>query len=529
MKKRQALVLTLLSLALILLGLLVRRRLWVRFDLTKNRTYTISPVSRNLYAEIPDQVRITYFVSARLASSYPVPGEIEDLLREYAAYSRGKIRVNVRDPAKADMLEAVENIGIRGRQIDIVERDEAGIATVYSGILIEYLEKAEVIPWVFALDTLEYDLSSRIRSMIRERDRRVGIMLGDSRRRWDQDFAYVDQALRRSGFSLRPLGPGDEIPDALPVLFVIGGAEELDERALYRIDRYIRRGGMVLFALDGVHVDVQGNLAARTLRDGGLLAMLASYGAAVRGELVLDQAAHTLQYQTGTAAGVTQIRMIRYPHWIGILEENGNPEHPVSARFGGIDLFWPSPIDLSPPPGVEGTPLFTTTAEAWIMKDNFITNPDESRFFAGDAEESRGKQIMGVSLSGIFPSWFGGRPMPVREGSSEELPVMPVEASPSRLIVIGDTDFASSFMQYTGGGGNIDFIIQALDWLGNDEDIIEIRNRRSFGGRLNRITDPVKKLRAMAFTEILNVGLIPFSVIAAGFVITRRRRRSGDV
>ena len=63
MTKKQVTIITVLSIAAIVLGLLVSRRLWFRLDLTKNHTYTISGVSKNLYTEIPDQVRITYFLS----------------------------------------------------------------------------------------------------------------------------------------------------------------------------------------------------------------------------------------------------------------------------------------------------------------------------------------------------------------------------------------------------------------------------------------------------------------------------------
>ena len=525
MTKKQVFTLSLLSIAALVLGILVSRRLWVRLDLTRDKAYTISPVSRNLYLEIPDQVRITYYLSDKLASIHPMPGEVTDLLREYAANSHGKIRLTVRDPSKANLADQVERLGILPQQIQTVEKDQASVATVYTGILIEYLDKIEILPVVFSLDTLEYDLTSRIRTMIRGSERQLGVIMGDSYRQWREDFGYLNQFFTETGYRIRLIVPGEAIPDTLPVLLVLGGMEAFDDWALYRIDRYIQVGGKVLFALEGVFVDTKGNLEARVIEDQGLLEMVAAYGAAVKKELALDRSSLTLQYQTRTPGGAVQTRITRYPHWIGILRENGNGQHPVSARFGGADLFWPSPLELQPPESVEGFSLFTTTDEAWSMKDDFFTNPDVAYLFERDASETRGKKIMAAALSGIFPSWFSGAAKPLREGAEDELPDMPAEPRPSRIIVIGDTDMASSLMSAALGQRNLNFLLQAVDWLGNDDDIIGIRGRSAQMGRLDLISDPQKKAGAMRFAQILNVIIVPLLVIFLGLGAAWRRKR----
>ena len=210
---------------------------------------------------------------------------------------------------------------------------------------------------------------------MRESERQLGVIAGDSFRQWNQDYPYLNQAFAGAGYRVRLIAPGDEIPDTLPALFVLGGAEDLDHWALYRIDRYIQQGGKVLFALEGIHVDTQnGTLEARPLDDRGLLEMVASYGVTVRPELALDRAALHLEYQTRSAGGIVVLRSVVYPHWIGVLGENGNRSHPLGAGFGGLDLYWPSPLELHGGEGVEALPLFTSTAEAWVMRNEFYTS-----------------------------------------------------------------------------------------------------------------------------------------------------------
>jgi gliding-associated putative ABC transporter substrate-binding component GldG len=534
MTKKQTTTLSILIVIVIAMTLLVSRRLWFRLDLTKGKSYTISAVSRSLHNEIPDQIRLTYYLSDKLKSIHPLPGEIEDLLREYAGFSRGKIQLTVRDPAKANIAEQIEQLGILPQQIQTVEQDQASVTTVYTGIVIEYLDQIDVLPMVFSLETLEYDLTSRIRALVRGSARLLGVIVGDNPQRWNENYRQLQSAYMQAGYQLRLIAAGEEIGDAIPALLVLGGAESLGEAALYQIDRYIQTGGKVFFSVKGVYVDTEtGSLEARLLDDLGLLDMLSRYGAVVLPEIVMDRSSLTMQYQTRTPNGAIQYRITRNPQWIRVLGENSNPAHPVSANFGGLDLYWASPLEFNAPEGVEADYLFTSTANAWSMREPFYTNPEVSYMLERDAAETMGVKTLGISLSGVFPSWFADKPLPQSE-DGEELPPMPAQAKPARVIVVGETDFATSFLGVTNGQRNLDFMVQAADWLCNDDDIIQIRSRSSQSERLDKITDSGKKASAMRRAQVINVFVMPALVIIAGLFFALRRRtkakeRSNDV
>jgi gliding-associated putative ABC transporter substrate-binding component GldG len=510
-------------LAIIALTFLVSRRLWFRLDLTKGKNYTISAVSRNLHNEIPDKVRITYYLSDKLKAIHPLPGEIEDLLMEYAGFSRGKIQLSVKDPAKAKLADVVEQLGIIPQQIQTVEQDQASVVTVYTGIVIEYLDDIQVMPVVFSLETLEYDLTSRIRSMVRGSSRLLGVLHDGDTRRFSENYQYLMSAFVQAGYQIRLLNPGEEIPETVPAIIALDGVESFDDTCLYRLDNFIQNGGKVLFTVKGVYINTDSDISARPVYDRGLLTMLSSYGVTVLPEIVMDRTALTMQYQTRSPSGGVQVRITRYPQWIRVLGENGNPAHPVSAKFSGLDMYWASPLELREAEGVEALPLFITTNEAWSMREPFFTSPEMPMMFTRDAPDTSGAKILGASLTGIFPSWFAGRPKPEQEDGSE-LPDIPAEAKPSRLVIAGDTDFATALMNVTGAQRNIDFLIQAADWLSNDDDIIGIRSRETRSNRLDRIIDPVKKAAAMRLAQLVNVFLIPLLVIIAGILLAWRRR-----
>jgi ABC-type uncharacterized transport system involved in gliding motility auxiliary subunit len=454
MNKKQTVIITTLSLVIFALVLLLSQRVWTRVDLTKYKSWTISPVSKKIASELEDELRITYFVTEKLKELYGFPGEISDLIEEYVNFSHGKISFMSRDPAKAGLEQQLAEIGIPYQEFQVVEKDQASFSNVYTGILIEYQGRQEVLPFVFRLDTLEYEITNRIRALVRDSEKALGILVADTQNSFNGDNQYsgLSQYLTRAGYKVRNINPGDEIPDTLSSLFVISGAESLDEWALYRIDRYIQTGGKVLFAAKSVSVSTNGAFLAEKINDNGLLAMLSSYGVNVEYSLALD--ASSLSMLAPNPTGQSGLRAVmRYPFFIRVIPEDVNIDHPVTSTFNSLDLYWPNTLNINVPEGIESATLFTTTDSGWEQKDEFVIDPQMSFQWAQDKEKTQGKKILGVSLSGQFNSFFKDKQKPVREGADEILPDMPEKASPSRIIVVGNADFLI---------GNYDFIFNSF-------------------------------------------------------------------
>lgn len=557
MTKKQEIIITILSSAAILLTLLLSSRLWFRLDLTEGKLYTISQASRSLARDIPDQIKISYFLSEKLQQLYPEPGEIIDLIREYVTYSRGKIRFTVRDPAKDGVEDEMQRLGIYPRQIQSIDHNEATITSVYSGILIEYVDKIDVIPFVFSLETLEYDLTSRIRTMVSGKIREIGIIAADSAKTLDRNYRNLSGILKNSGYRLREIYQNElinsEIPDGLSEIIVIGGVDTLNDEAVYSIDRYIQNGGKAFFILENFTPSTEsGSLELRPLEqtaaeNGGLLALLSSYGVEVRRALVLDKSCLTITYQSASAGGSPVIRLIRYPFWVSVTRGGGNPVHPITSTFAGLDLFWPNPLDLHDVEGIEAVPLLFSTKDAWLMTRDFTINPERAFQFNLEEGATRGEKILGVALSGRFPpyslkggetppslqpSQAAGRPAPssATPPSGGESPATPPAVltaekpgAESRIVVIGNNEFVND--EYLDSERNLSFFLSAADWLANDDDIISIRSRAYGVNRLDKIIDADKKYAAMTFSRVLNTVVIPAAVLIFAVIFALKRRK----
>ncbi|MDR2468074.1 MAG: GldG family protein [Spirochaetaceae bacterium] len=532
MDKKQTIVITTLSLIILVLILLISGRIWTRIDLTENKSWTISPVSKQLADEMTDEVRITYFVTDKLKQLYGFPGEIKDLITEYVSFSQGKISYAERDPAKFGLVEKMEELGIPAQELQVIEKDQASFSNFYTGILIEYQDKQEVLPFVYRLDTLEYDITNRIRSLIREKERTLGIIIGDVNNAFNTDNQYQNfqRTLTQAGYRVRTIPVGDEIPDTLNMLFVIGNANTFDDWALYRIDRYIQLGGKVFFAVRSVTVSAAANFLASDMEGTQLLEMLKSYGVEIQPALALDPA--SLNMIGPPAAGRGGLRtLMRYPFFVHVLEKNANTGHPITSVFGGLDLYWPSPITIKPQENVETTWLFTTTEEAWLQESEFIVDPQMALRFGENADTSRGVKQLGVTMNGTFPSYWRTLSRPVRENSDETLPDLPAEPSPARLVVVGNAEFLMGNVdfvsnRFTQTQPNLDFAVLAADWLSNDDDIISIRNRTPATPLLDKIIDDAERAAAFGFARLLNLVFIPLVVLTAGVLLSWRRKKA---
>ncbi len=507
-KKRFEIITTVLFVLIVVFAALIAVRFFRRADITENKVYTISGVSKNLFTEIPEQVHITYYRSEKLTALSSIPEQVEDLLYEYSAHSRGKITVEVIDPAERGIEQEAEALGIVPQQIEVLERNERSLAIIYTGIVIRYLDDYSSLPFVGQIETLEYELTTNIRSLLEDRERVIGIVLGDLSRSLQQDYSMLMAGLQEQ-FEVRELPLGEPIPDDIPAVIVVGN-QNIQKENLEPIDSYLMSGGSICFLADAVAVNLQANLAAVPVEDNALLEMLETYGVTVEPKLVLDTFNREFRVPARLFGNIAWQIIGPYPHWVVILGENVSKENPITARFGGVDLLWPNPLNIEPPEGVESQELIKSSEESWLMEDNFNTNPYEAPMFEITKGESQGQYVLGAVMTGEFPSHFSDR-----------------ISEPTRVLVIGDSDFISNIVQYSDSLYNVGFIQNAGEWLTNDDDLIRIKTRSVRDMRLNKISDPERKSRAYLFSVVLNIVVIPVIVILLGirrFTVRRKKQ-----
>ncbi len=524
-KLKEITILVLVLIIFVLVGLNTNR-FFTRIDLTANKEFTISKVSKELFREIPERVNIVYYVSDKLRRLYTFPQRIIDLLNEYAAYSHGKIVVSIIDPTKTGDTATAQSLGVAPQQIEVVEKNERSVAMVYTGIVIEYLDRHETLPVVASTGTLEYELTSKIRRIVKNEHEKVGIIIASPDRTYDNYRSMVSQL--SANFEVSQITPGKSIPSDISLLIVIGDGG-FDNYDVYPIDQYLMKGGKILFLVDGIRIDMRNNLKATKIEKSPILDMLKTYGIDVKRELVLDKYNKTFRIPR-QLFGQTMWQIIgKYPEWITISSENVSHKNPITARFQGLDLYWASPLVWEKKTGLKAEALIKTTKQAWVMKKKFMTNPYQADMLNYIGTENRGQYTLAYTVSGTFNSFFADKSVPKREGEktpwAKEKKVD--KSKKTRIIVVGDSDFPSSLLQYTDAFYNIDFVENCSTWLTNDSDLLTIKTRVVRDMRLNKIQDPKKRITMALLTEVVNVIFVPLLVILYGVFrfLSRKRQR----
>ncbi len=72
-----------------------------RFDLTKEKRYTLSPATKNLLRNLDDEIRIDVFFKGKYPAGFQkIVNSVQEFLQEAREYAHGKMKINFSDPMK---------------------------------------------------------------------------------------------------------------------------------------------------------------------------------------------------------------------------------------------------------------------------------------------------------------------------------------------------------------------------------------------------------------------------------------------
>ena len=144
-------------------------------DFTEKQIHTLSDGTKAILGELDTPVVIRYYASRN--TDY-MPEElklhmrrVDDLIKEYASLSKGKLRIENLDPQPDTDAEDSANLdGINGQRMD----DQ----NLYFGLAVSCLDKTSVIPFLDPREEtmLEYQLSKAIAEVTTPVKPKIGIM-----------------------------------------------------------------------------------------------------------------------------------------------------------------------------------------------------------------------------------------------------------------------------------------------------------------------------------------------------------------
>lgn len=503
----------------------ISNRLFTRIDLTKNKSYTLSGISKEIVKNLNDKVVVRAYFSDNLPAPYNnVSRDVKDLLSDYRSYSKGNldyefVSTSNEETETNETVKEAQKFGIQPVQLQVFENDKYEVKRVLMGLVINYIGKSETIPFVQNASNLEYELTSRIKKLSTEKKIKIGFLTGHGEYEYSK-FNTINSTLS-SNYEVVPvnLGSNSPVPDDIKVLIVFGPKSEFPEWHKYLIDQYIMRGGNVAWLINKMVPNFQQEIALATVQDNKLDDMLFNYGIKINGDMVRDVQCSPVTVQTQIGFPI----QISYPYFP--LISNINREISAFQNIQGLTLPFASSLDLTAAEGkgIDVIPILTSSDKSG-KSDNFVVINFEqfqnlSKKAADSIFNSKGF-VMGATYTGMFNSFYAGKPVPQdTAANSQPMNIEQKNQSEkvSKLLVIGDADFANE--ENRPQRDNLIFFINMVDYLADDVGLTEIRSKDVSEAPIQE-TSPATK----SFIKYFNLLFPPVAVIIVGLYYWSRKK-----
>lgn len=542
-----------LMIFIIIMANLIFSSVFIRWDLTEDKRYSLAEVSKQSMEDLEAPV----FVSVYLEGEFPAKIKqfqeaIRTLLLELGQYSGADFEFEFVDPARQpELQEALAQRGYSPIPVRVkVSATEERQQLMYPIALMRYrdrelyvdLLKGSVYPnrevnFEKGEADLEYKVVSAIRGLTSEEQSIVAVLQGHGEispeafaRNFGSELTNVHN-LYKFDMSKQP---GQSISPDIDVVMVLQPTEPFSERDKYELDQYLIRGGSILWVLNHEKVDLdlyERRSTLSQLYELNLDDMFMGYGFKINYDLIQDlQCERTELFQEGPSGGsFSTAPWIYYPMVYEF------PEHPINRNAEAALLRYASSIDTFSQPGVRKQVFLQSSSQSRVQKgrqfidlNTLISTPPPEALF-----RNQGNRIVGLSLDGIFESGFVGR-----ENSevllSEQAPNPPTArfgarnnpAAPGKMVVLSDGNFLQSksfrgkpspFLPYD----NQTILLNAIDYLAGDAALTSIRSREIVVRRLDKekVTNYVLSVR------LVNLVFPVLSIMLFGFWRHWKRRK----
>ena len=432
-----------------------------RWDLTAAQQYTLSDQTKKVLQGLTKPVKATVFARTEDFERF------RTRLEEYQYQSR-QFEVEYVDPEKRPSL---------------AERlKESALGT----IVLEYEGRVQRVT-----SDAEQDLTNGLIKIIQGKQHKVFFSQGHGERdptgADERGYGAVAKELGSDNFVAEPLVLlQQEVPADASVLVIAGPTSDLLPPEVEKLKAYLEKGGKLLVLIDPPQKPDAPPLT-------NLLGLLKEWSVDVGNNAVLDP----MSQLRGADASVP----IAGPPY---------PSHAITSTFRMQTAFpYARQVKgLEPPAGGRSATTFVQSGRnSWAESDLRLLTTD------GKAQPDLDKgDVQGpVSIAVAVSAPVGDAPPPSAPGET------PDQNRPeSRLVVIGDSDFATN--SDLGIGGNRDLFLNVVNWLAQQENMIAVRPRDP---QDRRITLTAGQDR---FIYWLTVLIIPGAVLLAGVQAWWRRR-----
>jgi ABC-2 type transport system permease protein len=529
-----------------------------RLDLTAEKRYSITDVSKKVVKSLEKPVNITLYLDGELPAGFrKLQKSILEKVADYNAYSSQLINLTIVDPyevtdkTKRDQLfEELVNKGLQ--PTDVRQNTEKGTITrlLFPGALIEYGEKQVSVNLLKnnqnlhaeinlnnSIESLEYELTSAFSDLITNQKQTIAFLSGQGELNEYETYDFARTLSEK--YTITRVSASQLIfkTGQFKVLIIANPTSEFTEKDKFYIDQYLMNGGRIMWMIDPVSVSLDSLSAGSTTlafpRNLKLDDQLFHYGIRLNTNLVQD--VECLMIPVNTALSGSAPKFTPAPWYFSPLL-TPNEKHVLSRNLNRVKAEFVSSIDtVGKNSQLRKTVILGTSNYSLISQTPLevslasTNNPPDRRLF------KQASQSVGVLLEGIFTSVFKNRMI---DSFGVKLSEVKSESQPTKMIIFSDGNLMANqyrivnrrpefvplgYDRYSKQTfGNKAFLLNAVNYLSDDAGLLELRSR-TFKIRL---LDKVRIIEEKFRWQLLNVlmPLLLISAFGAVYVYLRRRK-----
>ncbi len=539
---------------LAVLGSLLRLRL----DLTEDKRYTLSNPTKKVLLGLKNDI----YIQVYLDGDIPIPlkrlkRSVGEILEEFRIASGRKIDYEFINPSEgkdAKQREAqsqvLENKGLI--PIDVKANDAEGgssVKRIFPGMIFNY--NGTEVPVNFlnnstpsyeqnilrSVEGLEYEIIQTISTLSSDTIYKVAFIEGHGEL---PEIETADITMNLAHFFTVDRGtingkPG--ILDHYAAVVIAGPEKEFNESDKLVIDQYIMKGGKVMWLFDEVAVNSDSLVFGSTVglyRPLNIEDQLFRYGARVNPEIVQDIESMILRMKVGKNNTNQQLVAVPWLYYPLLTPASNNSITRNLNRVKGEFTNYIDTVGLDP--AVKKKVLLSTSKFSRLLSPPLIISLKEAELTPNEKDFNKSNLPVAVLLEGKFTSVFQNRM--IGNLTEDKTYKIQTESIKTKLIVIADADIIRNDVRrvglketpyplgqdkYTGQiFGNKDFLINCLNYLVDDNGIMELRSRELKLRLLN--TSLIKQGKFK--WQLLNIAGPVLIVILAGLLYNFYRRRT---
>ena len=534
-----------------------------RLDLTSEKRYSLSNSTKTLLKNLDGKVEVEVFLTGDLSAGFKkLSIASEELLNEFKEYGTTKFQyrftrpgAGLPDSLRYQIYDSLAQLGIKpfNNQVTSKQGAETTERWIFPAAIVRYNDSMQIPIDLMSGKSgadeettlnhsealLEFKFADAINKLTRKEVPVVAYAAGNGEPLNPTVRDLFETMRTNYRFGVIDVNIGRLDADTIAALMIVKPSKPFTEIEKLKIDQYIMHGGNVIWFIDKLYAEMDSLLRVQTDfiafdKNLNLDDQLFKYGIRINNDLLQDLKSAKQPLVVGQLGGQPQIERLPFPYYPLVSSPSTNP---IAKNLDDVLTIFPSSIDTVKSAGIQKTILLASDTNSRVISSpamvslQSVKTEDDLRTF------TRSYVPVAVLLEGKFTSLYANRFTEDLRDSLQLFSARPFASAgikPGKQIIVSDADVVTNVVTQSQGPlpmgmqqyenyqfANKDFVLNALDYMVNNNGLLETRSK----DLTLRLLDKQKITEQKTMWQSINIGIPILLVLLFGWLYQLKRQR----